>query len=68
MSELTDACNSATDDLERDIDAAIAACGGDMRATIRSLLVANGFLEAEYERLAASVSTGFARGRLRRHS
>lgn len=31
------------DDIEQDVDAAIAACGGDLRATIRALLIANAF-------------------------
>ena len=45
--------NTAIDDLESDTDAAIAACGGDARATVRALLIANAFLEAELARLAA---------------
>lgn len=31
------------DELETAIDQAIATCGGDMRATIRTLIVANNF-------------------------
>jgi len=46
--------DTATDDLERDSDAAIAACGGDARATVRALLIANAFLEAELARSAAA--------------
>lgn len=49
-------------DLDSEVDAAIAACGGDMRATIRALLVANRFLEQEVERTTAAVSLGYARG------
>jgi hypothetical protein len=37
-----------------------------MRAAIRTLLVANSFLEEEHERLARSVSAGFARGQHRK--
>ncbi len=55
---------SALDDLERDADAAIAACGGDMRETIKSLLVANSFLEKKVDRLIAVTSAGYARGKL----
>jgi len=40
-------------------DEAIAACGGDMRATVRALIVAMEFLEAKMER---QVSHGFRRG------
>jgi hypothetical protein len=40
-------------------DQAIAACGGDMRSTIRALILANEFLEAELE---IQVSHGYMRG------
>ena len=33
------------DGLEAAVDQAIAACGGDMRSTIRALIVANEYLE-----------------------
>jgi hypothetical protein len=52
--------------VETEIDAAIALCGGDTRAALRATLVANAFLEAEVERLSVAVSSGFARGRVRR--
>lgn len=38
---------------------AISACYGDMRATIRALILANEFLEAE---LKANTSKGYKRG------
>jgi hypothetical protein len=47
-------------------DAAIGICGGDPRAALRATLVANAYLEAEVERLTEAISTGFARGRIRR--
>lgn len=47
--------------LERDIDTAIAACGGDMRATVRALLIANAFLESELAKALAKTSVGYAR-------
>jgi hypothetical protein len=40
-------------------DQAIAACGGDMRSTIRALILANEFLEYELE---TNVSQGYVRG------
>lgn len=40
-------------------DQAIGACGGDMRSTIRALILANEFLEAE---LIANTSKGYKRG------
>ena len=55
---------NAADELERDVDQAIALCGGDMRAALRALLLANAFLEAEIERLTCSVSIGFIRGKM----
>ena len=52
--------------LEAEIDAAISICGGDVLAALRAALLAIALLEAEIERLSAAVSTGFARGRVRR--
>jgi hypothetical protein len=52
------------DDLEAAVDTAIAACGGNVRATIRALIVSNSFLHARVEHLTDLVSPGFARGKL----
>ena len=41
-------------------DQAIAACGGDMRSTIRSLIVANEFLEFEVREILSAVSAAQA--------
>ena len=46
--------------IEDAVDAAIQACDGDLRATIRALILANAFLERE---VANSVSAGFVRRR-----
>ena len=51
---------------EVEVDEAIATCGGDVRAALRATLIANAYLEAEIERLTAAVSSGFARGRMRK--
>lgn len=59
---------SEQDEMEAGIGEVISACGGNMRDAIRSLIIANGFLEEEQERLAASISNGFARGRHRKRS
>jgi hypothetical protein len=56
----------ATAQLEIEVQDAIDLCGGDARAALRATLVANAFLQNEVDRLAATVSTGFARGRVRR--
>ena len=45
---------------------AIASCGGDVREALRATLIANAYLEAEIERLTEAISTGFARGRMRK--
>jgi hypothetical protein len=52
--------------LEAEVDEAIAICGGDARAALRTTLVANAYLAAEVERLTDAISMGFARGRVRR--
>jgi len=52
------------DDLELAVDAAIAACEGDLRATIRALVVSNGFLSAENDCLRECTSAGYIRGKL----
>jgi hypothetical protein len=52
--------------LEAEVDEAIASCGGDVRAPLRATLIANTYLEAEVERLTEAISTGFARGRMRK--
>jgi hypothetical protein len=51
-------------DLDAAADQAIAACGGDAREAVKTLIVANDFLEAQLEELRSKVSTGYARGRL----
>ena len=51
------------DRLEVSVDQAIAVCGGDMRSAIRSLIIANEFLEHEVKELFVAVSKGYARGR-----
>ena len=57
-----------TSDLEAAVDQAIAACGGDLRATIRALIVANDYLENEVGELMKAVSHAYARGRFNTYS
>jgi hypothetical protein len=64
MSAAPESSPAPAADLERAADQAIAACGGDAREAVKALIVANAFLEAQIEKLTASVSTGYARGRL----
>jgi hypothetical protein len=56
------------DELEAAVDQAIAACSGDMRSTIRALIVANEYLETEVGELMKAVSHAFVRGRFQTYS
>jgi hypothetical protein len=56
------------DGLEAAVDDAISACGGDLRATIRALIVANDFLETEVAELMKAVSHAYTRGRFHSYS
>jgi hypothetical protein len=51
------------DGIEAAADQAIAACGGDAWETVKALIVANSFLEAQVAELRAAVSIGYSRGR-----
>jgi hypothetical protein len=50
---------------EQACDQAIAMCDGNMRSTIKALIMANEYLEAELEELQAEASTRHASKRLR---
>ena len=56
------------DGLEAAVDQAISACDGDLRATIRALIVANDYLETEVGELMKAVSHAYARGRFNSYS
>jgi hypothetical protein len=56
------------DELETAVDQAISACGGDMRATVRALIVANEYLESEVAELMKAISHAYARGRFNAYS
>jgi len=56
------------DELETAVNQAISACGDDMRATIRALIVANEYLESEVGELMKAVSHAYARGRFHSYS
>jgi hypothetical protein len=55
-------------ELEAAVEEAIAACDGDLRATIRALVVANNFLECEISELVKAVSHAYTRGRFHTYS
>ena len=56
------------DGLEAAVDQAIAACDGDLRSTIRALIVANDYLETEVSELMKAVSHAYVRGRFHTYS
>jgi hypothetical protein len=55
-------------ELEAAVDQAITACDGDLRATIRALVIANNFLESEVSELMKAVSHAYTRGRFHSYS
>jgi hypothetical protein len=59
---------SGAEELEAAVDQAVAACGGDMRAAVRALIVANDFLVAEVSELMKAVSHAYVRGRFQTYS
>ena len=68
MSSASPANAQDGDEFEAAIDQAIAACDGDMRATIRALIVANNYLESEVSELMKAVSHAYVRGRFHTYS
>jgi hypothetical protein len=68
MSSSSQPNSEERDDLETAVNQAISACGGDMRATIRALIVANEYLESEAAELMKAVSHAYARGRFNAYS
>ena len=68
MSSSSQPKSEESDELEAAVDQAISACGGNMRATIRALVVANEYLESEVAELMKAVSRAYARGRFNAYS
>jgi hypothetical protein len=56
------------DRLEAAADEAIAVCGGDIRAALKALIVANEYLESEITELMNAVSRAYVRGRFHTYS
>ena len=56
------------DRLEGAADEAVAACGGDVRAALKALIVANEYLESEVCELMQAVSHAYARGRFKTYT
>jgi hypothetical protein len=68
MSSSSQPTTLEADGLEAAVDHAIAACDGDMRSTIRALIVANEYLENEVSELMKAVSHAYVRGRFHTYS
>jgi hypothetical protein len=68
MSSSSQPNSEERDELETAVNQAISACGGDVRATIRALIVANEYLETEVTELMKAVSHAYARGRFQSYS
>jgi hypothetical protein len=56
------------DRLDAATDQAIAACGGDARAAVQALIVANEFLESEVCELMQALSHAYTRGRFQTYT
>jgi hypothetical protein len=56
------------DRLEAAADEAISVCGGDVRAALKALIVANEFLESEISELMKAISHAYVRGRFHTYS
>jgi hypothetical protein len=68
MSSSSQANTGDHDGLEAAVDQAISACGGDLRSTVRALIVANEYLETEVGELMKAVSRAYSRGRFQSYS
>ena len=68
MSSSSQPNSEERDELETAVNQAISACGGDMRATVRALIVANEYLESEAAELMKAVSRAYSRGRFNAYS
>jgi hypothetical protein len=55
---MSDNCHFDNSHYERACDEAIAMCDGNLRSTIKALIMANEYLEAELTELQAAISSG----------
>ena len=62
MSKASSKASSSSDvsRYEQACDQAIAMCDGNLRSTIKALIMANEYLESELEELQAAISCGCA--------
>lgn len=59
---MSDPTGQERDEFEAATDEAIALCGGDARAAVKALLIANAFLEDELAMAVPAVSYGYSKG------
>ncbi len=52
--------------IDQEVEQALALCGGDPIKALQVTLIANAFLEARLDQLAAETSAGFSRGKVRK--
>jgi hypothetical protein len=57
---------TAANAIEDEVQEAFVICRGGAIAALRITLIANAFLEAGLDRLSTAVSSGFARGKVRK--
>jgi len=64
LNTLASGPQSESERLDAAADQAIAACGGDLRSTVRALILANEFLEYELCEMFKAVTNAPPRGKL----
>jgi hypothetical protein len=57
---------TAANAIEDEVHEVLAICEGDAVAALRITLIADAFVEAEIDCLSTAVSSGFARGKVRK--
>lgn len=67
LDKLASGPQSESERLDIAADQAIAACGGDLRSTVRALILANEFLEYELCEMFKAVTNGRSRGKISRN-
>lgn len=61
-SRAPEAIHEPTEITDADVDEALAVCGGDMRTTIKALLIGQQYLEIALEMARQEASWGYVRG------
>lgn len=56
-------CLREAEEFDREVAATIAHYGGDARAAVKALLIANAYLEDQLAEAVPAISYGYARGR-----